>query len=58
LVRCGGGEFGEQGADAAVDLVTDRAYFTDGLASGVGQVPVQVALAGVDRAGVAARTTA
>src|SRR5918993_4631285 len=56
-----GGSFGgsdaelvEQAADAGVDLVADRADCVDALACGVGELPVEVALAGEDRAGVTA----
>src|SRR5437870_13386805 len=44
----------QQGADAGADLVADLAYHLDRLPGRVGQVPVFVALAGEDRAGVAA----
>ena len=52
----GGGdaEFVEQAADPLFDVVADRADRVDGLAGRVGQVPVLVALAGEERAGVAA----
>jgi hypothetical protein len=43
-----------QSDDPPVDLVADRADVIDGLASGVLQLPVQVAPARQDRAGVAA----
>jgi hypothetical protein len=46
-------EVGEQLADPGVDLVADRAYVVDVLACGVGQLPVEVALAGEDGARVA-----
>ena len=41
-------------SNAAVDLVADRAHGVDALAGGVVELPVLVALAGEDRAGVAA----
>ncbi|CDZ91523.1 hypothetical protein RHRU231_840052 [Rhodococcus ruber] len=49
-----GGEVGEQSADPGVDVVTDGADDLEGLPVRVGDGPVEVALAGVDRAGVAA----
>ena len=47
-------EFREELADAFVDVVDDRPDFLDCLTGGVGEFPVEVALAGVDGAGVAA----
>jgi hypothetical protein len=47
-------ELGEQAADVAVDLVADAADPVQRLAVRVGDVPVQVAFARVDRASVAA----
>src|ERR1044071_9141465 len=49
-----GKELADQRLDARVDLVTDAAHGGDVLAGGVVERPVLVALAGVDRAGVAA----
>ena len=48
------GERGEEVLDAQVDLVADLADGVDALAGGVVELPVLVALAGEDRAGVAA----
>src|SRR5690606_28325554 len=48
------GELCEQGPDAGVDLVADGSDVVGGPVGRVGQLPVQVALAGVDGAGVAA----
>src|SRR5262249_47182868 len=47
-------ELGQQWPDPPVDLIADRADSGQVEARGVGQVPVFVALARVDRAGVAA----
>jgi hypothetical protein len=44
----------EQHAGASVDLLDDGPDLLDGLAGGVGEVPVEVALARVDRTGVTA----
>ena len=49
-----GDERSEKGLDAAVDLVADRADGSMPLPGGVVELPVQVALAGIERAGVAA----
>src|SRR5664280_1594804 len=52
---CGGGhELGEQGVDAGVDVVTDPADLGEWAVLRVGQVPVEVPLAGIDRAGIPA----
>jgi hypothetical protein len=47
-------ELGEQRADPSVDLVSDGADLFQDLAGRVGEIPVEVALAGEDGAGVAA----
>src|SRR5581483_9081439 len=47
-----GVEFGEQLFDPGADVVADCTDNLDGLAGGVGELPVLVALAGKDRAGV------
>ena len=47
-------QLGEQAADPALDLVADRAHRLDALARRVLELPVEVALAREDRAGVAA----
>jgi hypothetical protein len=47
-------QFGEQLADAAIDVVADSADLLDGLSGGVVELPVQIALTGLDRARVAA----
>src|SRR5664280_804086 len=44
----------EQGGDAGLDVVSDRPDHLDGLAGRVGDIPVFVAFAGEDRAGVTA----
>jgi murein DD-endopeptidase MepM/ murein hydrolase activator NlpD len=49
-------EGGQQGMHAGVDVVADGAYDLDRLVVGVGELPVEVALAGQDRAGVAGGT--
>jgi hypothetical protein len=49
--RCGD-ELLEEGADAPVDLVADGPHPVEELARRVAEIPVEVALAGVDRAGV------
>jgi hypothetical protein len=49
-----GSNHGNQGADSFVDVLANRADLVEGLAWGVGEVPVEVALAGEDGAGVAA----
>src|SRR5699024_1365508 len=54
VTSASGGEFGEQAADSAVDVVADGADGLGGLAGGVVEVPVEVALAGEDGAGVTA----
>ena len=47
-------ELPEECGDPLGDLVADGSYLVDWLAGGIGEIPVQVALARVDRAGVAA----
>src|SRR5664279_2228902 len=47
-------DLAEQGGDAGLDVVADRPYHLDGLARGVGDLPVFVAFAREDRAGVTA----
>ena len=47
-------EFGEQVADAVVDVVADGADPLDGLSGGVVEFPVEVPFAGVNGAGDAA----
>src|SRR4029453_14999750 len=47
-------EFAEELLDAAVDLIADAADHLDGLAGGVLELPVLIALARVDRTGVPA----
>lgn len=49
-----GEESGEEGLDAAIDVVADRPDLVHGLSGGVVELPVEVAFAGEDRAGVAA----
>jgi hypothetical protein len=44
----------QQLGDSALDLVDDGPHFVDVVVGGVGEVPVEVGLAGVDGAGVAA----
>jgi len=44
----------DQGADASFDLVADGAHGVDALSGRDGEVPVEVARAGEDGAGVAA----
>ena len=48
------GEFGEESLNSAVDLVADRTNGLDALTGGVGEVPVEVALARIERALVTA----
>jgi hypothetical protein len=50
--RCG--HFGQQRQNSAIDLLDDRTNHFDRLASGVFEVPVEVALAGIQRAGITA----
>ena len=50
--RWRGSEFSEQVADACVDVVADGPDLVEGLTGGVGELPLEVALAGEDRAGV------
>ena len=50
----GGHELGQEHLDATVGLVADGADLLDWLAGGVVQLPVEVALARVDGAGIAA----
>jgi ArsR family transcriptional regulator len=45
-------QLGQEPADPAVDLVADPTDLLDGLAGGVLELPVLIALARVDRAGV------
>src|SRR5665647_3545976 len=53
--RLGGwDELGDERCDPGLDLVADGAYGVDALAGRVGEHPVLVPLAGVERAGVAA----
>jgi hypothetical protein len=52
-VGCGT-DFAEQVTDVGVDLIADAADDVEGLACGVGQIPVEVALAGIDGAGISA----
>jgi hypothetical protein len=47
-------ELGEQGLDPLIDLIDDGSHLIDREAGGVGELPVQVAFARIDRAGVAA----
>src|SRR5687768_11160948 len=47
-------ELGEEDADAALDLVPDRAHRVNAPAVRVVKLPVLVALAGIERAGIAA----
>src|SRR5215475_8630887 len=49
-----GAEFGEQRLDATADVIANRADLLDREPGRIGQVPVEITLAGVDRAGVAA----
>jgi len=48
-------EVSKQGGDAGLEIVTDIAYLLDGAVVRVGHVPIQVALTGIDRAGVTAQ---
>jgi hypothetical protein len=49
-----GDQLGQQFGDTALDLVADRADVLDVLAGGIGELPVQLPPAGVDRTGVEA----
>src|SRR5690625_357093 len=50
----GSGQFGDEASDSALDVVSDGAHGVDALPGGVVELPVLVALAGEDRAGIAA----
>ena len=47
-------KLGHQPLNALVDLVADHAHRLDVLPGGIVEIPVLVALAGIDRAGIAA----